>query len=223
VELGVLGRNGGYADYVVLPGRFIHCLPHDFDMRRACLCEPLAVALKGIKRLRRTWREKKASKRCAVVGAGSLGHLCARLLESWGHHVTVFDVNQNRLKYFKGSAIHVSDDLSQLKDFENLVEVTGNPDALDAILHQSPAGAKILLLGLPYAHRQYTFESVVAYDKMLVGSVGSAAKHFDMAIELLPQLDIAPFTEKVLPLSEYKTAWELAKNKSYLKVILEIN
>jgi threonine dehydrogenase-like Zn-dependent dehydrogenase len=223
VELGVLGRNGGYADYVVLPGRFIHCLPHDFDMRRACLCEPLAVALKGIKRLRRTWREKKASKRCAVVGAGSLGHLCARLLESWGHHVTVFDVNQNRLKYFKGSAIHVSDDLSQLKDFENLVEVTGNPDALDAILHQSPAGAKILLLGLPYAHRQYTFESIVAYDKMLIGSVGSAAKHFDMAIELLPQLDIAPFTEKVLPLSEYKTAWELAKNKSYLKVILEIN
>jgi hypothetical protein len=44
-----------------------------------------------------------------------------------------------------------------------------------------------------------------------------------MSIELLPQLDIAPFTETVLPLSEYKTAWELVKNKSYLKVILEIN
>jgi D-arabinose 1-dehydrogenase-like Zn-dependent alcohol dehydrogenase len=84
-------------------------------------------------------------------------------------------------------------------------------------------GAKILLLGLPYAHRQYTFESIVAYDKMLVGSVGSAAKHFDTAIELMPQLDLAPFTDKVLPLSEYKTAWELKKNKNHLKVILEIN
>jgi hypothetical protein len=58
---------------------------------------------------------------------------------------------------------------------------------------------------------------------MLVGSVGSAAKHFGMAIELMPQLDIAPHTERALLIFEYKTAWELVKNKSYLKIILEID
>ncbi len=94
---------------------------------------------------------------------------------------------------------------------------------MDAILHESPAGARILLLGLPYAHRQYTFENIVAYDKMIVGSVGSAAKHFEMAIELLPQIDTRFFTEKILPISEYAQAWELTKSQKHLKVILEIS
>ncbi|OQY02512.1 MAG: hypothetical protein B6I22_13495 [Desulfobacteraceae bacterium 4572_123] len=222
-ELGVIGRNGGYAEYVVVPGRYVHRLPPDFDLMKACLCEPLAVALKGLKRLRRTWRDRKAQRQVAVVGAGSLGHLCARVLDLWGHRVTAFDHNQERLGYFAGSGINVSEDLSGLGDFENLVEVTGNPDALDAILYQSPPGARILLLGLPYAHRQYTFENIVAYDKMLVGSVGSAAKHFDLAIELLPQIETDAFTGKVLPLSMFKEAWEITKNGKHLKTILRIN
>jgi 2-desacetyl-2-hydroxyethyl bacteriochlorophyllide A dehydrogenase len=222
-ELGVIGRNGGYAEYVVVPGRYVHRLPPDFDLMKACLCEPLAVALKGLKRLRRTWRDRKIQRQVAVVGAGSLGHLCARVLDLWGHRVTVFDQNRKRLRYFNGCGIAVSDNLSGLGDFESLVEVTGNPDALDGILHQSPAGARILLLGLPYAHQQYTFENIVAYDKMLVGSVGSAAKHFDLAIELLPQIKTDVFMEKVLPLSRFKEAWEIAKNGKYLKIILKIN
>jgi threonine dehydrogenase-like Zn-dependent dehydrogenase len=158
-----------------------------------------------------------------VVGAGSLGHLCARVLEHWGHRVTVFDQNRERLEYFYGSDISVSDDLAGLGNFEILVEVTGNPDALDSILHLSPAGARILLLGLPYAHRQYTFENIVAYDKMLIGSVGSAAKHFDLAIELLPQINTDVFMEKVLPLSRFKEAWEITKSGKHLKTILKID
>jgi len=59
--------------------------------------------------------------------------------------VTVFEQNRNRLGYFNGSDINASDHLAGFADFEILVEVTGNPDALDAILHQSPAGARILL------------------------------------------------------------------------------
>jgi 2-desacetyl-2-hydroxyethyl bacteriochlorophyllide A dehydrogenase len=222
-ELGVIGRNGGYAEYVVVPGRYVHRLPPEIELMRACLCEPLAVALKGLKRLRRTWRDRKLQRQVAVVGAGSLGHLCARVLDQWGHRVTVFDQNRERLGYFSGSDIFVSDNLSGLGDFESLVEVTGNMDALDGILHQSPAGARILLLGLPYARRQFTFENIVAYDKMLVGSVGSAAKHFDLAIELLPQINTDVFMEKVLPLSRFKEAWEITKSGKHLKTILKIN
>jgi 2-desacetyl-2-hydroxyethyl bacteriochlorophyllide A dehydrogenase len=222
-ELGVIGRNGGYAEYVVVPGRYVHQLKPDFELMRACLCEPLAVALKGLKRLRRTWRDRKMQRQVAVVGAGSLGHLCARVLEHWGHRVTVFDQNRERLELFSDSDIAVSDKLSGLGDFESLVEVTGNPDALDGILHQSPAGARILLLGLPYARRQFTFENIVAYDKMLVGSVGSAAKHFDLAIDLLPQINTDVFMEKLLPLSRFKEAWEISKSGKHLKTILKID
>jgi 2-desacetyl-2-hydroxyethyl bacteriochlorophyllide A dehydrogenase len=224
-ELGVIGRNGGYSEYLTVPGKFVHRLPPDLDMISACLCEPLAVAIKGLKRLRRTWRrrERKEAKQCAVVGAGSLGHLCAQVLALWGHRVTVIDRNPQRLGYFGDSSIATSNDLSRLRDFDNIIEATGDPVALDNILHKSPAGATILLLGLPYAHQNFTFESIVAFDKIVVGSVGSSARHFDLAIELLPQIETGPFKEKVLPLSDFKEAWKLARAGKYLKIILKLN
>jgi 2-desacetyl-2-hydroxyethyl bacteriochlorophyllide A dehydrogenase len=221
-ELGVIGRNGGYSEYVVVPGHFVHRLPAGFDMQTACLCEPLAVTLKGLKRLRRTWLNRKDPKRCAVLGAGPLGHLCASVLGFWGHQVTVFDRNPLRLGLFEDTGINISDDLSQLGEFENLIEATGNPEALDAMIHQSPAGATILLLGLPYDQRNFTFETIVAYDKIIVGSVGSSAKHFKKAIELLPQIKTAAFLEKSLPLSEFAHAWELARSQNHLKIILKV-
>jgi 2-desacetyl-2-hydroxyethyl bacteriochlorophyllide A dehydrogenase len=222
-ELGVIGLDGGYAEYVRVPGKFVHCLPPDTDMIAACLCEPLAVAIKGIKRLRRTWRQKqrKETQACAVVGAGPLGHLCARVLSLWGHTVTVFDRNAGRLAYFDGSPIAVAQDWARLGEFDHVIEATGDPDALDSILHRSPAGATILLLGLPYAHRNFTFESIVAYDKIIVGSVGSSAKHFQTAIELLPRIDMTAFKSKLLPLAEFKQAWELSASHAHLKVILD--
>ena len=222
-ELGVIGKNGGYSEYVVVPGRFVHCLPSDFDIRQACLCEPLAVAIKGLKRMKRTWQARKSPKHCAVVGAGSLGHLCARVLALWGHDVTVFDRHPLRLKYFAGSEVNTSDDMSRLKEFDHLIEATGSPEALDTIIHKSSAGATILLLGLPYAHRKFTFESIVAFDKIVVGSVGSSTKHFKMAIEILPQLETTAFFEKILPLSEFRNAWKLARSQKHLKVILKIS
>jgi 2-desacetyl-2-hydroxyethyl bacteriochlorophyllide A dehydrogenase len=221
-ELGVVGHNGGYAEFVVVPGRFVHRLPPDFDLREACLCEPMAVVLKGLRRLERTWQITSDCKRCAVIGAGPLGNLCAQTLAFKGHQVTVFDRNPLRLEYFADAKISVSDDLTQLHEYEVLVEVTGDPDALDVILHQSPAGATILLLGLPYAHRQFTFEKIVAFDKTVVGSVGSSARDFADAITLLPQLETTLFFEKILPFSDFQQAWELTRSKKYLKLMLHI-
>lgn len=222
-ELGVIGRNGGYSEFVVVPGRFVHRLPADFDLRKASLCEPLAVVLKGLRRLERILQSVSDQKHCAVIGAGPLGNLCAQTLALKGHPVTVFDRNPRRLEYFSNSKISGSSDLTQLHEYEVLVEVTGDPDALDTILSQSPAGATILLLGLPYAHRQFTFENIVAFDKTVVGSVGSSAKDFADAITFLPQLETTAFTEKILPMSDFEHAWQMARTHKYLKLILKVS
>ena len=222
-EVGVMRRDGGYAEFAVMPGAFVHRLPSDFDLLKACLCEPLAVVLKGIRRLERIWPESGNKKRCAVIGAGPLGHLCALVLAARGHHVTVFDRNPKRLKLFNHPGIDTAEDLNQLGSFDTLVEVTGDPDALNTILHESPAGASILLLGLPYAHRSFTFENIVTFDKVVVGSVGSAAEDFKEAIEILPQLDTGTFCEKVMPLEEYAHAWKLVRAQTYLKIMLQNN
>ena len=109
----------------------------------------------------------------------------------------------------------------ELADFPTVIEVTGNPDALDKVLRDSPAGADILLLGLPYARRQFSFECIAAYDKTVVGSVGSTRQDFAAAVRLLPELDLAAFTRLSVPLAEFGKAWEMSRRPDVLKVIID--
>ena len=72
-ELGILRRNGAYAEYVAVPARFVHKLPKTMDLRKAALCEPLAVVLKGMRRLKPSLGSNP--RQCLVIGAGPLGRL----------------------------------------------------------------------------------------------------------------------------------------------------
>lgn len=220
-EVGVIGRDGGYAEYILTPGHFVHPLPGPLTLQQACLAEPLAVVLKALRRLQKVWGVALGPRRCAVIGAGAIGHLAARILASRGQKVTIFDSNPARLRCFTGSTIAAEQALEDLASYEVLVEASGNPDALDKVLRDSRAGSNILLLGLPYGQRTFNFESIVGYDKTIIGSVGSSAEDFDEALVTLPALDTRAFFEKLLPLKDYEQAWELSRRREHLKVILQ--
>ena len=219
-ELGVLRRDGAYAGYVVTPAKFVHKLPPDLDLRAAALCEPLAVILRGLRRLASNAVNGADSKRYAVIGAGPLGHLCALVLAGRGHHVTAFDRNPKRLSLFDNTGIEASDNLDEIASFNVIVEVTGDPDVLHRALHESQANASLLLLGLPYGELPFSFEAVAAYDKTVIGSVGSTSEDFEAAIKLLPSLDLDAYFQCDMPLSDFEAAWKKSQSGDVLKVIL---
>lgn len=221
-EVGVIGRDGGYAEYVVSPARFVHKLPAGMDLRRAALCEPLAVVLKGIRRVGELLEDGDRHV-CAVIGAGPLGQLCALVLAARGQDVTAFDQDPARLKCLAGTSVKTSSGLDELRDFDILVEATGKVEALESILARSAAGTTLLLLGLPYAHRDFSFESIVAYDRTVVGSVGSSAQDFADAVEMAPRLSLERFTEHVVPLASFEAAWHDARERKHLKTLLEVD
>jgi threonine dehydrogenase-like Zn-dependent dehydrogenase len=157
---------------------------------------------------------------CAVVGAGPVGQLCARVLARQGRPVTVFDQDERRLDLLADTGIGASSDLDLVGRFEVLVEATGSQSALDRVLLRSPAGAVILLLGLPYERAEFRFERIVGYDKTVVGSVGSSKAEFQEAIALLPTLETGPFTRTVLPLDAFRDGWQMARERECLKVLM---
>jgi len=218
-ELGVIRQNGGYAEFIVVPSRFVHRVPSAIDLQKACLCEPLAVSLKGLGRLAHAWGDTLEAKQCAVIGAGPLGRLCAMVLAHRGHAVTIFDQDPRRLSGV-GPSIATSQALDSLEDFDVLVEATGEQSALECVLETGRAGGTILLLGLPYSHATFSFERIVAYDKTVIGSVGSSACEFTEALSLLPALDTSSFTQTVLPLEAFEQGWQFARTRSRLKVLL---
>jgi len=219
-ELGVLRRDGAYAEYVVVPARFVHKLPVDMNLRAGALVEPLAVVLKGLRRIRDALHG--GPRRCAVLGAGAIGHFAALALAERGHAISVFDSNPTRLADIVSSDITTRSDLGGLDEFDVIIEATGNPDALDRAIHESRAGTVLLLLGLPYARKEFSFEVVAAYDKTVVGSVGSTKEDFEQAIALLPRLSIAPFVSTSVPLADYRKAWTMAERGEALKILLDV-
>jgi threonine dehydrogenase-like Zn-dependent dehydrogenase len=158
-------------------------------------------------------------RRCAVVGAGTIGHLAARVLTLRGHSVTVFDRERERLRWLNGE-IATSQSLEELGRFDWLVEATGDQVVLSTLLQQASTGATLLLLGLPYSDQKFNFESLVAFDRSVIGSVGSSGADFEEALVTLSMIDTSPFLKASYPLEEFETAWAVARSRTTLKVML---
>jgi threonine dehydrogenase-like Zn-dependent dehydrogenase len=217
--VGVIGQDGAYAAYLVTRARYVHKVPASVTLAQAALAEPLAVVVKGLRRLGST-SEDASRKRCAVLGAGTIGQLAARVLALRGHSVTVVDREKSRLALL-GGIVSTSESLDGLDQFDWLVEATGNVSVLNAVLQKSATGATVLLMGLPYGSQSFSFESVVSYDRTIVGSVGSSGADFEEALQTLTMIDTAPFLQTSLPLDEFERAWSLARSRSVLKVMLQ--
>ena len=220
-EVGVIGQDGGYAAYVVSRGRYAHRVPDNVTLPQAALAEPLAVVMKALRRLgaRSAARQPR---RCAVIGAGTIGNLAAQVLALRGYDVTAFDRQPARLALL-GDAVATSTSLAGLTQFDWLIEATGDRDVLRSVLQGSATGATLLLLGLPYGPDEFSFESIVGFDKTVVGSVGSSGADFEEALTTLPQLDTSAFLTARYKLEEYERAWDAVRSRAHLKVMLTVD
>ena len=218
-EVGVVNYNGAYGQFIVMPGDYIHQIPEGLDLKIACLAEPLAVVLRAIRRVKHRLNPEE---KIAVIGAGSIGNFCTQVLLQDGYQVTVFDKNQERLEFLKDKAKTVSQTLNNLEKFDVIIEATGSKQVLEQILKESRTDSTILLLGFPYGSIDYNFEDLVGNEKVIVGSVGAEWEDFKKALELLPKLDLVPFTQKVLALNSFLDAWNLQRSAKYLKIILKV-
>lgn len=222
-EMGVMNLDGGYAELVLAPTRAVHRVPPGVSLRAASLAEPLAVVCKGLRRLAPARGPEPEPRRVAVIGGGAIGTLAALVLKARGHRPAVFDRDAGRRALLAKAGLEVRDALTELGEFDAFVEATGNPDALHAALAGSRPGAAFLLLGFPYDERPFSFESLVGFDRTLVGSVGSGSGDFEAALTLLGRLDLSTLACEVFALEDYEKAWAAARAKGCLKAVLRVD
>jgi 2-desacetyl-2-hydroxyethyl bacteriochlorophyllide A dehydrogenase len=220
-EVGVIGQDGACAEYMITRARYVHCVPDALSLAQAALAEPLAVVIKGLRRLgsRHTGDEPR---KCVVIGAGTIGHLAALILKLRGHSVTIIDRQPERLAALRGS-VATSTDIADLGQAEWLVEATGSQAVLSSLLQKASTGATLLLMGLPYSDQTFNFEEIVAFDRSVVGSVGSSGADFREALATLPMIDTTPFLQTTYTLHQFERALEVAQSKLSLKVMLQLD
>lgn len=217
-EVGVINQHGAYSTYVVVPGHAVHKIPDTVSSRNAALAEPLAVVLRAIRRVQhRLFPEAKV----AIVGAGTIGYLCAEALRKGGYDITVFDKNIDRLSYLEGKVQGTSSKLEELDRFDVIFEVTGSKEVLERVLQQSRSDSTLMLLGFPYGDMQFNFEDIVGKEKVIIGSVGGDAEDFVKALAALSEITIPEHAYVVMPLSEFRQAWDLHRSSKHLKIFLQ--
>lgn len=216
--LGILNRDGCFAEYLTLPEENLHPVPDGVPDEEAVFVEPLAAACRILEQVK-----PGRSDRIAVLGDGKLGLLVAMVLAgkyekrvyAIGHHKSKLDLLKNT-RARRMLERKVGDDR-----FDIVVDCTGNPDGFRrAMALTSPCG--ILVLKSTFASSKPLNLAPAVVDEITI--VGSRCGPFDRALGLLAQgkIDPAPMINGVFDLEDGVRAIKYAQKKGVVKVLLRM-
>lgn len=233
-ETGVMARDGGLADFVVLPARAVHRISPTVDLKSAALVEPAAIAYNGVRLAGVT-----PASRVAIIGDGPIGLLLLQVAQAFGaKRCVMIGADAQRLEVAdKLGAIATIDvragdlpgDLARAFRGEApdvVLEASGNPDGVDTAIEIARAGATIVLQGLCGCRppRGFDLDRIVVNDLTLRGALGSPGI-WPAVIDLIEtgQIDPSAIVTHDMPMSAFREALSVIHYRKSIKLILRPN
>jgi len=215
--LGIVNRNGAFAEYLTLPAANLHAIPESVPTDAATFTEPLAAALEIQEQVRISEGD-----RVLVIGDGKLGQLVAQTLALTGCDLLAIGRHREKLANLEARGIAVGfADLATPGQFDLAVECTGNPEGF-AIARRSLRPRGTLVLKSTYAG-DLTFDaSSLVVDEITL--IGSRCGPFAPALDLLARdrVDVQSLIQAHYPLEDGLAAFDRAQTKGTLKVLLHM-
>lgn len=221
--LGILGRDGAFAEYVTLPVENLHIVPENVSDDEAVFVEPLAANFEIMEQV-----HLKPTDRVLVLGDGKMGQLAARVLALSGCEVTLVGKHSEKLLLVKdrGIATCLVDDVDELvqhgrRRMDMLVECTGSEQGLEMALRLVRPGGTLILKSTVAAKTSLHLAPIVI-DEIRVQ--GSRCGPFAPALRALSQklIDVRPCISARYTLDEGISAFQHAEQKGVLKVLMRI-
>ncbi|KAB8330688.1 zinc-binding dehydrogenase [Scytonema tolypothrichoides VB-61278] len=216
--LGIVNRNGAFAEYLCLPTENLHPIPENIPTEVATFTEPLAAALEIQQQV-----HLRPDDRVLVVGDGKLGQLVAQTLALTGCDLLVVGRHRDKLAHLEEQGIKTGfADTVTDRAFDISVECTGNSEGF-ALAHRALRPRGTLVLKSTYAGKLSLDASSLVVDEITL--IGSRCGPFAPAIELLAQekVDVKFLINACYPLADGLAAFERAQTKGVLKVLLQMN
>jgi 2-desacetyl-2-hydroxyethyl bacteriochlorophyllide A dehydrogenase len=162
--LGVT-RDGGFAEYAVVPYRQLYALPDRISFEEGALIEPLSCVVYAMKRLKARFGDN-----ALIFGAGAMGLLLLQALKIGGASETVVvDVVAQRLdaaSKLGAVTFACADELKSeyKRGFDIVIDATGNPDVIENMFQFAGKRAKILQFGCADSFRKISISPFQIYD-----------------------------------------------------------
>lgn len=213
--LGIVNRDGIFAEYTSLPIANLHKVPASVPDEMAVFAEPLAAALEIQEQI-----SIQPGDRVLLVGAGRLGQLIAQTLAltSCDLRVVARHPRQQDLLTARGIRLINEADVQKWR-WDVVVEATGAPSGF-ALARRAIRPRGMLVLKSTYKGEMSVDFSSIVVDEINI--IGSRCGPFEPALRLMEERQVDPtvLIDAEYPLTEAVKAFERAAQPGALKVVV---
>jgi (R,R)-butanediol dehydrogenase/meso-butanediol dehydrogenase/diacetyl reductase len=227
-------RDGGYADYAVVPQDCCHVLRPKVSYHAAAVVEPLSVSLHSVRRAK-----VEIGSRAAVIGGGTIGLCTVQALRACGV-IDVFVIEKSDGKRRFAEELGISEFIHSVRfDPKDVImertnglgvdfafECVGNGAALQTALDVTRPGGTVCLSGVIPHPIEFNWNDVLSKEKSIITTI-AYDDEFPMVIAMLNdgRLKAEPLITQTFPLKDalgYLTRFEeLGCNN--IKMMIDLN
>jgi threonine dehydrogenase-like Zn-dependent dehydrogenase len=221
--LGIVNRDGAFADYLVLPTRNLHLVPDHISDEEAVFVEPLAANFEILEQV-----HLKPTESVVILGDGKMGQLAAQVLTLSGCEVMMVGKHEEKLALAerRGVRTYVLDDTERFalengRRVDPVVECSGTAQGLELAMRLvRPRGA--LILKSTVAAKSTLHLAPIVIDEIRVQ--GSRCGPFAPALHALSQklVDVRPLISACYSLDEGLAAFKHTGQPGVLKVQVKV-
>jgi L-iditol 2-dehydrogenase len=215
--------DGFFAEEVIVDSEFLVKVPEEMTDTRAVLLEPLSVCVHA---LSKTKIYENTS--VAVIGCGTEGMLNIALLSFMKASITAIDINAEKLskvkEFNKDIKVLLPNKVTDEK-FDIVIESAGVKMAIEQAFTLVKPGGTLVAIGLTNENIDYPCFLITRSEIIIKGSIIYTKDDFSTALTYLINEDfnIEPVISKILPFSEFKSAYDYAISGKYVKILLDFN
>ena len=215
--LGILKRNGAFAEFLSLPEKNLHIIPDSISDEQAVFVEPLAAAFEINEQV-----SLKPEWNIAVVGDGRLAQLIIQVIKLTCSNITCFGKHEKKLEGLVQSGIKIKVGIESTDEqlFDLVIEATGsNSGFSDTMKLVKPRGTVILKSTI--ASRENLDLTPTIINEITL--IGSRCGLFKPAIEALAsgKISVNSMIDSTFSLEKFEDAIIYAKKPDTLKVFLK--
>lgn len=191
-EAFTLAHRGAFATYKVIDSGNLYPVPEGLDLRTAALTEPVAVALRGVRKT-----DPGPPSRVLVTGGGPIGLLTVAVLRALGvDDVTVSEPNGRRRALAQrvgARAVLTPDQFERPRlpmeivsePFTAAIECSGNPQAMEDALTNLDRAGTLVLSGTGMRRPRFDTNRIILNELTIAGTVEYTPGDYEEALSLL--------------------------------------
>lgn len=191
-QSGIGTGPAGYARYTTIDAERLFRIPPDLALRTAALVEPVAVALRGVRR-----GATRPGEKVLVTGAGPIGLLTVAVLRAEGiTDITVSEPGERRrdLAARVGASTVVTPDQLPApampteivaEPYQLAIECSGRADAMEASLANLDRAGRLVLSGTGMRRPKFDPNRIILQELTVTGTVEYVPDDYHAAIALL--------------------------------------